>query len=103
LKDLLKEGFGRATVWLHVLAAMFAFTGDFLTKIFPYCRETLAILGFAAAAFLFFSCDPIPQSFKMVCRRVRGQSHSGNSFPCAAGIGPNPKREWGLSGIGPRP
>jgi hypothetical protein len=53
LKDLLKEGFERATGWLHVLAAMFAFTGDFLTKIFPYCRLWLAILGFVAAAVLF--------------------------------------------------
>jgi hypothetical protein len=55
LKGLVKEGFERATIWLHISAALFAFTSDFLKPTFPYCTLWLAIGGIALFVAVFFA------------------------------------------------
>jgi hypothetical protein len=54
LKGLVKEGFERATAWLHIFAALFAFTSDLLKPLIPRCSLLFVIGGLSVAAVVFF-------------------------------------------------
>jgi hypothetical protein len=43
LKGLVKEGFERATAWLHIFAALFAFTSDLIKPLIPRCSLLFVI------------------------------------------------------------
>jgi hypothetical protein len=64
LKGFLKEGYKPATSWLHVSAALAAFTGDILEPRFEHCPRWFGIGGLLVAAVALLLATQFPKALK---------------------------------------